>query len=186
LLQNYPNSIFLAKQIANNFFYIFDGPKRIPMIQRVQSIYLLLVTILMSFLLIMPYAFMDLPGNQSLLFKASTIQLNSPTDIVSVYKSTIPVIMMILITGMFSFCIIFFYNHRILQIRLVLLNFLFIVILTAIMLYYCIDARSDFSAEKLSFRLAMVFPVLSLVFSFMAIRAIRHDEMLVNSYNRIR
>jgi hypothetical protein len=32
----------------------------------------------------------------------------------------------------------------------------------------------------------MTFPVISLVFSFLAIRGIRHDEMLVNSYNRIR
>ncbi|HEX2393704.1 MAG TPA: DUF4293 domain-containing protein [Bacteroidales bacterium] len=156
------------------------------MIQRVQSIYLLIVTILMSFLTIMPYAYMELPGNQTLSFKASAINLISQTDVVSVYKSTIPVILMVIIAGIFSFCIIFFYNHRIIQIRLTLLNLLLLLILTAIMIYFCIDTRSDFDGRRLSFKIAMTFPVISLVFSILAIRGIRHDEMLVNSYNRIR
>jgi len=156
------------------------------MIQRVQSIYLLVVTILMSFLMLMPYAFLELPGNQALLFKASKISLLSATDVISVYKSTVPVILLILSTGLFSFCIIFFYNHRVLQIRLILLNFLMILILISIMLFYCVDARGDFDGSRFYFRLSMLFPVLCLVCSFMAIRAIRHDEMLVNSYNRIR
>jgi glucan phosphoethanolaminetransferase (alkaline phosphatase superfamily) len=156
------------------------------MIQRVQSIYFLVVTILMSFLLVMPYAFLELPGNQSLLFRVSNVYLVSATDIVSVYKSTFVVVLFVLITGIFSFCIIFFYNHRILQIRLTLLNLLLIVVLAALMLYYCVDARSDFEGSKLLLKLSMVFPVLGLVFSFLAIRGIRHDEMLVDSYNRIR
>lgn len=156
------------------------------MIQRVQSIYLLVVTILMSFIVVMPYAFLELPGNQSLLFKASQINLISAYDVVSIYKSTFAVILMVIVTGIFSFCIIFFYNHRILQIRLTLLNILLLIILAGTMLLYCFDARGDFDSSRLMFRLAMVFPVVSIVFSIMAIRAIRHDEMLVNSYNRIR
>ncbi len=156
------------------------------MIQRVQSIYLLIVTILMSFLVVLPYANMILPGNQSLLFKSTAVYLVSPTDIISVYKSTIPVILLVLITGIFSFCIIFFYNHRVLQIRLILLNLLLIFILTAIMVYLVTSSKGDFEGDKLIFRIAMVFPVVSMVFSLLAIRGIRHDEMLVNSYNRIR
>lgn len=156
------------------------------MIQRVQSIYLLVITILMSFLLVMPYAYMELPGNQTLLFKASAINLLSQSDVVSIYKSTLPVIVMVLITGLFSFCIIFFYSRRTIQIRLTLLNLLLILILIALMVYYCIDTRSEFDGKRLSFKIAMTFPVICLVFGFLAIRGIRHDEMLVNSYNRIR
>ena len=156
------------------------------MIQRVQSIYLLVVTILMSFLLIMPYASMELPGDQQLLFKSAGIQLISTANVVSVYNSTIPLISLVVIAGIYSFCIIFFYNYRILQIRLILVNLVLIVFLIIIMLYHCFDAKSDFEGEKLLFRIGMSFPVICLVFSFMAIRGIRHDEMLVNSYNRIR
>lgn len=156
------------------------------MIQRVQSVYLLLVTILMSLLLVFHYASVELPNNQSLLFKAGNISLISATDEVSVYKSTLPVILMVLIAGLLSFCNIFFYNNRKLQIRLNIFNLLFVLILIAFMLFYCIDARSDFEGGKLIFKIPIVIPVLCLIFIFLAIRAIRHDEKLVSSYNRIR
>jgi len=156
------------------------------MIQRVQSIYLLLISILMSFLFVRPYAEMTLVDNQVLLFKAHVITIQSAADVVSNYKTTIPVILLVLISGLLSFSTIFFYNHRIIQIRLSILNaFMLLALIGSMILYYFI-IRSDLDPTHSTFRLAMVFPILGLIFCIMAIRSIRRDEILVNSYNRIR
>lgn len=156
------------------------------MIQRVQSIYLLLVTILMSFVLVRPYADMTLLDSQSLLFKAHAITIQSGENIVSVYKNTLPVVVFVVITGLVSFLTIFLYHKRLLQIRLTLINMVLIMIMTALMVAYYISVKNDFTGEVSNFRLGLAFPVLALVFCTMAIRAIRHDELLVKSYDRIR
>ncbi|HLO57193.1 MAG TPA: DUF4293 domain-containing protein [Bacteroidales bacterium] len=156
------------------------------MIQRVQSIYLLLVTILMSFILIKPYAGITLVDGQSLLLKAHVITIQSGENVISTYKTTIPVIFLVLVSGFLSFFTIFLYHKRILQIRLTLLNMVFIVILTCSMLAYYFTVKSNFTDETSTLRLGMAFPVLALIFCTMAIRGIRHDELLVKSYDRIR
>ena len=156
------------------------------MIQRVQSIYLLLITVLMSFLFVRPYAEMTLVDNQVLLFKAHVITIQSAADVISNYKMTIPVILLLLINGLLSFCTIFFYNHRIIQIRLSILNAFMLLALFVTMLLYFFIIRSDLDPTHSSFRLAMVFPILAFIFCIMAIHNIRRDEILVKSYNRIR
>jgi uncharacterized membrane protein (UPF0136 family) len=62
----------------------------------------------------------------------------------------------------------------------------FIVILSGVMLGYYLTVKSNFTDETSTLRLGMAFPVLALIFSTMAIRGIRHDELLVKSYDRIR
>jgi hypothetical protein len=156
------------------------------MIQRVQSIYLLLVTILMSFTLVKPYAGFTLIDGQSLLLKAHVITIQSGENVISTYKTTIPVIFLVLVAGFLSFFTIFFYHRRILQIRLTLLTMVLIVILTGAMLAYYFTVKNSFTDETSTLRLSMAFPVLALIFCTMAIRGIRHDELLVKSYDRIR
>jgi len=156
------------------------------MIQRVQSIYLLLVTILMSFLLVRPYANMTLADNQELIFKAHTITIQSAVDVISNYKTTIPVVLLLLIIGLLSFCTIFLYKHRIIQIRLTILNALLLLALIGSMLLYYFITRGTLGVTHSSFRLAMIFPIMAFIFCIMSIRSIRRDEILVNSYNRIR
>jgi hypothetical protein len=156
------------------------------MIQRVQSIYLLLITVLMSFLLIRPYADLTLVDTQSLVFRAHAITIQSGPQDVELYKTTIPVVLLTLITGLLSFCTIFFYNHRIYQIRLSMINAVLIVMLIICMLTYSLTIKQSLQVTDFSFRMAMIYPVLSLIFCIMAIRAIQHDEILVNSYNRLR
>jgi hypothetical protein len=156
------------------------------MIQRVQSLYLLLVTILMSFLLVRPYADLTLANNESLLFKAHAIVYQSSEDAVTTYKTTIPVVLIVLAVGLISFCTIFFYNNRRIQIKLSILNMFLILILIICMLIYYILAHYELHISRITFRFAMIFPVLALIFCIMAIRAIRHDEILVNSYKRMR
>lgn len=156
------------------------------MIQRVQSIFLLLITVMMSFLLLRSYAEIKLFGDQTLVFRTHGILMQSGSEIISVYKNTFPVIILTLLTALLSFCTIFFFNHRILQIRLCMLNAVLIFSLLLIMFIYFISTLDDFKTIHHSFKLPMIFPILSIIFCLMASRNIQKDEALVNSYNRIR
>jgi hypothetical protein len=156
------------------------------MIQRVQSVYLLLVTVLMSFLLVRPYAVITFQDGQILNFHANKIEYNLDKNGTAVYKTTVPIVVLALITGLLSLFNIFLFHRRILQMRICLLNGVFIVMLLIIMLIYYSSSMHSPGVLHHTFRLAAVFPVLALVMDVMAYRSIQSDEMLVNSYNRIR
>jgi hypothetical protein len=156
------------------------------MIQRVQSIYLLLITVMMSFLLLRSYAEIKLFADQTLIFRTHGILMQSGSEIISVYKSTIPVIILTLLTALLSFCTIFFFNHRILQIRLCMLNAVLIFSQLLVMFIYFISTLNDFKIIHHAFKMPMIYPILSIIFCLMASRNIQKDEALVNSYNRIR
>ncbi len=156
------------------------------MIQRVQSVYLLLVTVLMSFFLIRPYAFIRLTDGQILNFSAHKIEYSLNGESTSVYKKTIPIVVLVLITGLISLVNIFLFHRRILQMRICLLNGALIVLLLVIMLIYYSSAMHAHDLAHHTWRLAAVFPIIALVIDVMAYRSIQSDEMLVNSYNRIR
>ena len=93
------------------------------MIQRVQSIYLLLVTVLMSFLLMRPYAELTLTDDQTLTFQCHAVNdLHRKRADRSISKPPLPVIALVLIIGLLSFGNIFFYNRRIIQMRICMVN----------------------------------------------------------------
>ncbi len=156
------------------------------MIQRVQSLYLLLITVLMSFLLLRPYADLTLESGESLLFRAHAVVMTYGDNMSEVYKSTVLVILLALAIGLVSFVNIFFYNRRPTQIRIAVLIAVLLVVLILSMMTYYLTIRHNLEMVRITFRLAMIYPVLSLIFCILAIRAIRHDEMLVHSYNRLR
>jgi hypothetical protein len=156
------------------------------MIQRVQSVYLLLVTVLMSFLLIRPYAEQTVTKDQVLTFRTYAIKINTGNNASAVYKTTVPVIAMVLITSLLSFASIFFYNRRIIQIRLCIVNSILLVALLITMFFYYSSTRGSLTVVYQTFKIPAIFPLLCIVFNLMAYKAIRHDELLVNSYNRMR
>lgn len=156
------------------------------MIQRVQSVYLLLITVLMSFFLVHPYAFIRLTDNQILNFSAHKIEYTLNGESTAVYKKTIPVVVLVLIIGLISLVNIFLFQRRILQMRICLFNGVFIVMLLIIMFIYYSSAMHAHALAHHTWRIAAVFPVIALVIDVMAYRSIQSDEILVDSYNRIR
>lgn len=156
------------------------------MIQRVQSVYLLLITILMSFLLVRPYAELVLRDGSPLVFNSLSIKKYTSSDDYEKYRKTLPLFLLVIITGALSFVNIFFFQKRLLQIRLCMIGFILLMIILIIMIIYYISTRYVLDHSLHAFRLAVIFPIMAIIMNFMAYRAIHHDEMLVNSYNRIR
>ncbi len=140
------------------------------MIQRIQSVYLLVVAILWAVLLLSPaidiFAF-----NQPAT--ATTFALY---PILNVFE--IVIVLLALIS-------IFFYKKRLIQIKLVLFNIVLMIgyYLLAGLFIYLINNSGDLNAE-LNF--GIVFPAISIILSWLAFRAIRKDENLVRAADRIR
>ena len=147
------------------------------MIQRIQSLYLLLVAVLTGLMLLMPLGTF-LGGTEEMYLTAFGFSdAADGTPVLTAYGLAATVIA----AALLPFVTIFLYKKRLLQFRL-----------AGVMLFeiYYIwgGARSlstlAVSAWKLS--AAAFFPPVSLIFTYLALRGIRKDILLVKSLDRIR
>jgi hypothetical protein len=96
---------------------------------------------------------------------------------------------MLLLTAIVPLVTLFLFKKRLLQIRLCAVNIVLLLgTLIFIAIYYYLGSRffAEFSYEVRGFKIAAIFPLLSLVLTYLAARAIFKDEMLVRSLDRIR
>lgn len=149
------------------------------MIQRIQTLYLLIVAALMALTLFLPLAWFGVGGEQFDLYafalRASSGEVMRPpvyTGIVLVAACVLPLVT------------IFLFKRRLLQIRLCVVEMVLLagaeVMLAAY--YFFGHGATDFQGMKP----AIALPLVSLLFAWLAARAIFRDERLVRSLDRIR
>lgn len=162
------------------------------MIQRIQSIYLLLVVICQSLLFataLATFSGYDSSFNLSLM---GFYKLSSAGHEMLINSYALMAVNVVVI--LFSIFIIFSYKNRKKQIRFAAFNILLICAFIVLMFYSFDNAKSfiDLSFNNqgaelsTTYGIGMILPLLSLVFNFMAIKGIRKDEELVKSADRIR
>jgi len=133
------------------------------MIQRFQSLLLLIAFILLVLMFCFPLChFVD--GSK-----------------VYVYDSY-PVLVLLLINILITFLTIFMYRWRMLQIRISIFNALIAIGLQGWIVYLFFFATGDNTA----FSLIAVFPLATVILIFLAIRYIGRDEALIRSLSRLR
>ncbi|WP_010177491.1 DUF4293 domain-containing protein [Aquimarina agarilytica] len=132
------------------------------MIQRIQSVYLLLAALVSG---VLSYFF--------------------PTGFDKVGEISAPFYYeMLLISALLSFIIIFVFKNRKLQFVLGRLNILLNVILLGVFVYLTLTVSGEvFASEK---GIGRFIPVLSIVLIVLANKAIKKDEQLVKSVDRLR
>jgi len=163
---NSHNVVFL---IGYNAEYLFLLPI---MIQRIQSVYLLLAAISSSLIYVFPPITATSAPLSSELPVVVSKQLETASSI-GLFLS----IMVLIIT-------IFMYNRRPLQVRLISTS--------VILLFVCIIFESFSIVQDApngilySYSFHLIFPFLAFVFSVLARKAILRDERLVRSADRIR
>jgi hypothetical protein len=142
------------------------------MIQRIQSVYLLLVLTLSIVLFFVNMYSVETAdpavGSASFYVLSNTIFL--------ILNSAV---------ALFSLAAIFLYKNRMLQVRLSNLNMLVICIFIGTVFYFADHSKSN-EASIVHYHAGCYFPLMQLVFTFLAIRAIRKDEQLVRSADRLR
>lgn len=153
------------------------------MIQRIQSIFLLLTTILMGATFVIPSLEITSEG-----LKFSSILFNS----LGIFDNSISyhawgAAIFCALSAIVAFLNIFLYKKRKLQIKLGLFTALLIAIYYVTAAFY-INAFLDkiTSGYSLNIQLGIIFPVLALIFDLLAVSRIKKDEKLVKSLDRIR
>jgi peptidoglycan/LPS O-acetylase OafA/YrhL len=131
------------------------------MIQRVQTLFLLAATGLLTGMFFSPMVtYID----QTVCYRSSWILL-----------------FFLILCGAVGFITIFLYHHRMTQIRLCLFNSLVLLGLQGIIIYYVITAEPGGV-----FSLTVAFPLIAAILLVLAIRYIGRDEAMIRSLNRLR
>lgn len=149
------------------------------MIQRIQSVYLLICTLLTGSLFFLPLASLS---NDETTFTLLYRGLDNGTELTT---PTLALAILVCVATLVSFIAIFLFKKRMLQIRLCGLNMGFLIGTTGMIYFLGSQMAKELSAE-ISYQLPMFFPIVALILTFLAIRAIGKDEALIKSMNRIR
>lgn len=154
------------------------------MIQRIQSIYLLLTAILMAVTVFSPIVAVQ----QSIITLMQGIDLSLlQQDSKPYFQYLLCIILaLVIISGLLAFITIFLYKKRKRQIMLCKINS-FIIIAIYILLGVSIFALAEsMSIAFKDFKYGFILPLIALIFNILATSKIKADEKLVQSLNRIR
>lgn len=152
------------------------------MIQRIQTVYLLVVAILAGVTAVLPLAELSSEAISYLYISSGVYTLGGNPE--SVY-STFPLQLALVVVALIALVAIFLYKKRVFQIRLCVFNAVLMIGFYAAFFLYFGLVKEKLHVD-LSVRYALAFPLVSLVLNWLAIRAIGADEALVRSLNRIR
>lgn len=90
------------------------------------------------------------------------------------------------IIALIALITIFLYKNRVLQMRLSIFNALLMVGFYALVAFFVWKFKEGMEIDAFNVKLALCFPLISLILDYLAIRNIGADEALVRSLNRLR
>lgn len=147
------------------------------MIQRIQSIYVLVSALLIGTLMKLKFA--DLIVNNELYtFVASGIYKGE-----EMVFDGLAIFIFIPLIALLHLVVIFLYKKRILQIRILVFTIILLLGLFGLFFYF---TYTGFNDVKVAFKVPITFPIIAAILDFLAIRAIGKDEALIRSLDRIR
>lgn len=152
------------------------------MLQRIQTIYLLIAEILTVSLLFSKVAtFLTSDGSELVLKYNGLYEVNGniQTKIVNAW----PMASLVIISAVIGFLIIFLYRHRLLQIRVCFFNMVMNFGVLVLFAYY-IYSISVVGKSTFVFSIIDVFPLFSIVLYYLAYRGIAKDyaTVMVDSF----
>jgi energy-converting hydrogenase Eha subunit A len=151
------------------------------MIQRIQSVYLLLVTGVLIAGMCMPLGyFLSENGLETYTFKPLGITMGD-----SLYSTWGLFALMLLCSGI-AFATIFLFKKRMLQLRMTVFNSILLVgyYLSVVAFYLALKDRPEIQSFHISW--ALCLPAIAIVLNYLAIRAIGSDEVMVKATDRLR
>lgn len=153
------------------------------MIQRIQTLYLLIAVVLLGLMATLPIAqyFSDITET---VYKLGFNGIRTEDGVVAGF-SVLPFSILTGLCLLVALVTIFLFKKRMFQIRLTIFNIILLLGLQGLTLYYIIAAKTELDATY-SFMLPFVFPIVAAILSFLAFRAISKDEAIIRSLERLR
>jgi D-alanyl-lipoteichoic acid acyltransferase DltB (MBOAT superfamily) len=152
------------------------------MIQRIQSIYLLLALILVGLMAWLPLGEI-VTGSNVFVFNIQGV-INTANS--GVLVNGWPLMMMLAIIIIVQIVAIFMYKKRVRQMRFAMFNIILLIGLLGVSWYFLSSSMKQIEGGVHVFKIAMIFPLIASILNYLAIRAIGRDEALVRSIDRIR
>lgn len=154
------------------------------MIQRIQTLYLLVAAALMAVVLFAPLAWFAGEAGE---FELHAFALETTGG--EAVQSTVYMGIVLALACVLPFVTIFLFRRRLLQIRLCVVEMVLLLGALAMEgIYYFLSWRvfSDMAFHTQGLKPAIALPLVCMLFAYLALRAIFRDEMLVRAADRIR
>lgn len=148
------------------------------MIQRIQTVYLLIVTALLIAAMCLPMGYFADNAMMEYPFKALGMDVNGT------FHSTWGLFGILMLSTMVAFATIFLFKNRMLQIRMSIFNSLLLVGYYIAFTAFYFALKSDANSFRIGW--ALCLPLVSIVLNILAIRAIGRDEVMVKAADRLR
>jgi hypothetical protein len=152
------------------------------MIQRIQTLYLLVSLILVSILVWLNLG--EIVAGE-ILYSFKLKGIVAQADGLVIYNG-LPLAIMVVMVILLQLAVIFSYKKRILQMRVATLNLLLMLGIVGVAWFFVHNGMKTLGEGVYQFKLPMAFPVVAAILNYLAIRAIARDEALVRSIDRIR
>ena len=151
------------------------------MIQRIQSVYLLIVTILLVVTLCQPVGtFVEADAITAHSFKPLGVSFADGT-----FQSTWGMFGLLLVSAIIAFATIFLFRNRMLQVRMTIFNSLLLIGYYIVFGVFLYSLKADMTA---TYRIgwALCLPAVCIILNYLAFRAIYRDEIMVRAADRLR
>ena len=154
------------------------------MIQRIQTLYLLLAAGLVACAAFLPLASFASGGEEFRLYAFGLRTADGETVQSTLYMGILLALALVL-----PLTTIFLFKRRMLQFRLGVVEMILLLGAQIVMgIYYFLSYRlfSSFEFHAQSVKLPLVLPLIAMIFTYLAVRAIFRDELMIRSMDRIR
>ena len=156
------------------------------MLQRIQTLYLLIVVVAMSLTLFLPS--MRAISPEGIDYALSTLRGFYPVEQGGFHLSGVTMWLtitnvIILLIALFT---IFMYKWRIIQIRFSIFNMVLLIGYYAIFFFTRYVILQQNTMDSTTFSWPIILPLISAILTYLALRAIGKDEALVRSLDRLR
>jgi len=157
------------------------------MIQRIQSVYLLLASLVLSVTFFFPIAEFIGEKDSLILYVFKVVSLVPDSANVYDLMFIMPLLGIVSGTILFSFITIFMFKNRHGQLKIIRFMMLLIAIMIGLTFLYYYDILESASGAIPNFvQIGAFAPLISLIFLFLAYKGVLKDEKLIRSADRLR
>mgnify|MGYP006303265229 FL=1 len=154
------------------------------MIQRIQTLFLFLAAVAIGDMFFFPFAEMITLKGEIYMFWFDGLR-PAEQNIPGVFVDTLPLIILMGLSGIIPLINIFLYKKRVLQMRLCIFDILLMAGLLGLEYFYLDHAR-DLVDATIHYNFPVILPVAGIILLYLAFRGIRKDELLIKSIDRLR
>jgi hypothetical protein len=154
------------------------------MIQRIQSIYLLLAAIVVGLLFFFPIADFVNDAGKFYLFRYRGLYevIEGKEKLVTL---TIPLALLLMVNMVLPLINLFLYKKRSFQMKLCIFSIILLFSSVGLIAYYAAASFTNINAN-VNYKVVASMPIIALILNVMAYSAIKKDEKLIKSIDRIR